>query len=239
MPKKLGVGMPKRRKKKAVALAPAATEPAAASAVAVAKEPLPVSPQKKPAASPARAGCQTPPPSPGALKLKELEAASAKAARELRSARALEKQAEAKFHTMVQVRYFAQSSKMNSIDKAMRRKRRSLSGHKALNKLWDTDVALRTEHHMLQFMFTQFKLITVTALVKLRDAQNAVLKSKLRQKVKRSRVWKPMGRAGGMLCQARPKKLKMAACVERQTVATQTTSHFVKMWYFDEMTWAQ
>ena len=37
------------------------------------------------------------------------------------------------------------SAKLNSIDKAMKRKRRPLGRRKALNKLWDADIALRTD----------------------------------------------------------------------------------------------
>ena len=211
MPRKLGVGMPKRRKTKAPAVPTAAAEPVVVPAVAVTEEPPPESPKVKPTASPVRA----PPTSPGAVKLKELEAASAKAARELRTAQSLEKQASAAL-TMAGKVY---NSKINSIGKAIERKRRPLNGRKALNKVWDADVALRSAHHI----HTKFQLMTATSQVQLRDAQNAVLHSKLRRNLRQARVWKPMGRASSVLCKgpaASPKKLKVAA--DRRTVATQT-----------------
>ena len=80
MPRKLGVGMPKRRKTKVPVVEAVAAEAAATPAVTEAEEPPPASPNHKHKPSPARA----PPPSPGAVKLKGLEAAAAKAARVLR-----------------------------------------------------------------------------------------------------------------------------------------------------------
>ena len=184
MPRKLGVGMPKRKKKKVQAAAAVATEPAAAPAAAVAEMPPPPSPKRRAAPSPARA----PPPSPGAVKLKELEAAAAKAARVLRLTHSDEQKAEKAF--ILAVNLFG--PKNNSIEKAGKRKRKPLSAWKALNKLW----AAESEVKGAQLLLYQCMWRTAVDTVKLRDAQNAVLRAKLRRKSqsRRVRAWNPQGR---------------------------------------------
>ena len=216
---KLGVGMPKRRKKKVVAVQAAASEQAAANSVSMTEKPPPASPQLKPATLPKRA----PPPSPGALKLKELDAAAAKAARELREAQASEQHAAFEFASAKKI----YSAKLSSIDKAMKRKRRPLGRRKALNKLWDADIALRTAHHM----HTQFQLMAARQLVKLRDAQNSVLNSKLRRK---HAVWKPIGRAGSAMLRKTvhstiPSQFPTTVCVERHTATAPMSNEREKL----------
>ena len=69
------------------------------------------------------------------------------------------------------------------------------------------------------------KWVTAVETIELRDAQNAVLRAKLRRKLQQARAWKPMGRASAILRNspvAIRKQSKLAACFDSQHVATQT-----------------
>ena len=76
------------------------------------------------------------------------------------------------------------NARLDSIDRAQRRKRAPLAPHKALNKLWKADVALKEEELLLMSGHT----LLAEDTVKLRDAQIALLRFQLRRKSRRGCV---------------------------------------------------
>ena len=180
---KLGVGMPKRRKKKVLTLPIAATEPAVASAAAVTEKPPPASPEQQLKPSPTRA----PPPSPGTLHLKELEAVAAKAARALRRTQTQEDRAFYDYQVALKVG----NSKLGIILKTVKRKRKPIAKLEQRLKAKEVELELKEA----ELWSTECMLLRFHATAVLRDAQNAVLNSKLRRKFVRAHMWKPLGNA--------------------------------------------
>ena len=140
MPRKLGVGMPKRNKKKVEPVATVAAGTVAAPAIAIAKKSPPNSPKVKPAASLMRA----PPPSPRAEKERLLKAAVRKAQEAVRIASKGMKHSKA----ALVLAYKTKRARYDSIDRAQSRKRKPLAPYKALNKMWTADVAMLEEEQM-------------------------------------------------------------------------------------------
>ena len=177
MPRKLGVGMPKRKKSKVPAVPATAAAPAAAPAVAVAEEPPPASPKQRSATSQVCAR----PPSPGAVKQKLLKAAVRKAQEAVRGKSKGMKQSWA---DLVLARKIY-SSRLDSIGRAQSRKRNPLAPHKVLmDKLWKADANWKDAqllHHAGQTLIAE-------ETVKLRDAQIALLRFQLRRKSRRGCV---------------------------------------------------
>ena len=181
MPRKLGVGMPKRKKSKVPAVPATAAAPAAAPAVAVAEEPASASSKRRSATSLVCA----PPPSPGAVKQKLLKAAVRKAQEAVRGKSKGMKQSWA---DLVLARKIY-SSRLDSIGRAQSRKRNPLAPHKVMDKLWKADANWKDAqllHHAGQTLLAE-------ETVKLRDAQIALLRFQLRRKSRRGRVGRVLG----------------------------------------------
>ena len=181
MPRKLGVGMPKRKKKKVEVAAAVATEPDTAPAAAVAEMPPPPLPKQRAATSLMRA----PPPSPGAVKVRLLKAAVRKAQEVVRTGSKCLKQELAVLKNAKKT----QRARLSSIERASERKRKPLAPHKVLNKLWDAVVAMREEEQM----YLAGQALFAEDTVKLRDAQIALLRFQLRRKSRRGRVARVLG----------------------------------------------
>ena len=183
MPRKLGVGMPKRKKKKVEVAAAVATEPDTAPAAAVAEMPPPPSPKQRAATSQMRA----PPPSPGAVKQRLLKAAVRKAQEAVREASKCVKQSKAE----LRLAFKTFNARMKSIKRAQAQNRkRSLDSYKkVIMKLWDADIAMQEEVQM----HLAGEALFAEETVKLRDAQIALLRFQLRRKSRRGRMARVLG----------------------------------------------
>ena len=178
MPRKVGVGMPKRKKSKVPAVPAAAAAPAAAPVVTRTQEPPPESPKRRSATSLMRA----PPPSPGAVKERLLKAAVQKAQKEVRNSSKCLKQSLA----ALRLAQRTELARWNSVRRAQ-----SCNQHSALvlNMLRKADAPTREA----ELLHSAGQTLLAEDTVKLRDAQIALLRFQLRRKSRRGRVARVRG----------------------------------------------
>ena len=181
MPRKLGVGMPKRHKKKVQLAEPVEAVEASAGAVAVTEKDPPLSPIPTHNPSPTTAV----PPSPSVRKQNVLEAAVRKAREGVRWAARGVKETEAD----LVLAYKTYKARNASILRASRRKHKPLGPCTCLCKHWKAETAVRMAHAVKD----KCALISAEETVKLRDAQIALLRFKLRRKSRRRRVERALG----------------------------------------------
>ena len=180
MPRKQGVGMPKRRKKKVVRVEAGASVDTIEGEVAVAEEEPPASPipTHNPSSTTARA---VPPPSPGAVKERVLKAAIRGAQIEVRGCeRALKRQMRS--HTLAYKMWFARQ-------RALERKPKRRDPWDRMKELYHDMQALSDEEMQVHCM----EAFVAEEKVKLRDCQIALLRFQLRRKSRRCRVGRVLG----------------------------------------------
>ena len=180
MPRKQGVGMPKRRKKKVVRVEAGASVDTIEGEVAVAEEEPPASPipTHNSSSTTARA---VPPPSPGAVKERVLKAAIRGAQIEVRGCeRALKRQ----------MRSYALASKLwFARQRALERKPKRRDPLDRVKELYHDMQALSDEEMQVHCM----EAFVAEEKVKLRDCQIALLRFQLRRKSRRCRVGRVLG----------------------------------------------